>query len=283
MPAGTVVRGIRASGESYWARTAKIEAENADGDDSSFFVKVHQGEHGRTMISAEFEAMQAIYKAAPEMVARPVACGTYEGMRDTHFFLCEYHEMGSDKPDGAEFAALIASSHKRNVSPDGKFGFPFTTFGGRKPQTFPVSESWEECYAQGTQSIFGTELETHGPDEEWEFLTEATIEQVIPRLLGDLRDPAAGHILHVMLVWVEFYNRYWQKAYGRHQMGIVPHAELTGDTHGEYVSKAYVTPGVPAHSGQLPSSTKRWAIRRMTRFTTICLALHDVGTYIVAR
>lgn len=195
LPSGTVVLSIASSGKSYWARTARIEVQDAAGDKVSFFVKVHQGEHGRNMVSAEFEAMTVLYKAAPDMVAKPIAWGSYEAIPDTHFFLCEFLEMSSDKPDGAEFAALIAAFHERSVSPDGKFGFPYTTFGGRNPQKFPVSDSWEECYAQGMQVIFAAELETHGRDEELEFLTTTTIEKVIPRLLGVLRDANGGQII----------------------------------------------------------------------------------------
>jgi hypothetical protein len=40
LPPGTNVISISPSGASYWARTAKIEATDANGDESSFFVKV---------------------------------------------------------------------------------------------------------------------------------------------------------------------------------------------------------------------------------------------------
>lgn len=40
LPAGTTVQGISPSGASFWARTAKIDATDADGADTPFFIKV---------------------------------------------------------------------------------------------------------------------------------------------------------------------------------------------------------------------------------------------------
>jgi len=186
LPPGTVIAGIAPSGASYWARTAKIEATNLDGEDADYFVKVHQGEHGKTMVSAEFEAMSALFKIMPEIIARPVGWGSYESFPDTYFFVCEYHEMSEDIPDLSDFPALIAEMHKRGISPDGKFGFPLETFSGNAAQNFPVTDTWEECFSRGIQKIFAAETKTHGRDEELESLTTAMVEKVIPRLLRPL-------------------------------------------------------------------------------------------------
>lgn len=40
LPAGTQFHGITPSGASYWARTAKIDATDADGNETPFFIKV---------------------------------------------------------------------------------------------------------------------------------------------------------------------------------------------------------------------------------------------------
>lgn len=40
LPAGTQFHGISPSGASYWARTAKIDATDEDGNESPFFIKV---------------------------------------------------------------------------------------------------------------------------------------------------------------------------------------------------------------------------------------------------
>lgn len=40
LPPGTQVHGISQSGSSYWARTAKIDATDAAGNPTPFFMKV---------------------------------------------------------------------------------------------------------------------------------------------------------------------------------------------------------------------------------------------------
>lgn len=138
------------------------------------------------MVSTEFQAMEELFKVIPEMVPKPVGWGSYESVPDTHFFVCDYHAMSGDIPSLADFPALVAEIHKRGVSPNGKFGFPYETFGGNNPQGFPVTDTWEECFSKGMQGIFAAELQTQGPDEEIEFLTKAMVDRVIPRLIRPL-------------------------------------------------------------------------------------------------
>lgn len=186
LPEGTQPVGILPSGASYWARTAKIEALNAQGEPDDYFLKVHQGEKGKLMVSSEFEAMSALYRVMPEMVARPVAWGSYESLEDTHFFVCEFRELSDEIPDPYPFAALMAELHKRGTSADGMFGMPYVTFGGNNPQYFPVTNNWEECFTAGLQAIFAAERKTHGADDEMDQMTTIILEKVIPRLLRPL-------------------------------------------------------------------------------------------------
>lgn len=43
MPEGTQVVSIAPSGSSYWARTAKIETIDSEGNEVSYFIKVRRG------------------------------------------------------------------------------------------------------------------------------------------------------------------------------------------------------------------------------------------------
>lgn len=138
------------------------------------------------MVSSEFQAMSTLFRVIPEMVARPVGWGSYESVEDTHFFVCEFRELNDGIPDPYPFASLMAELHKRGVSPDGKFGMPYVTFGGNNPQYFPVTDKWEECFTTGIRAIFAAEFKTHGADEDIEELTTAIVEKVIPRLLRPL-------------------------------------------------------------------------------------------------
>ncbi|KAK4154987.1 Fructosamine/Ketosamine-3-kinase [Chaetomidium leptoderma] len=200
LPLGTEVHGISGSGSSYWARTAKIDATDAAGNSTPFFMKVLQYEQGRDMVSAEYHAMSLLHSVKPDMVVEPVAWGTYTEEPDTHFFLCRFHrfltEKSSEKtpkeketnkvPDVMEFPELVADLHKRGTSKRGEFGFPITMYGGRNPQTFPVCNSWEECFSRGLDKIFDMEAKVQGADEEMHQLREGLMTKVIPRILRPL-------------------------------------------------------------------------------------------------
>lgn len=138
------------------------------------------------MVSSEFEAMSTLFRLIPEMVARPVAWGSYESSEDTHFFVCEFRELSDGIPDPYPFASLMAELHERGISSDGKFGMPYVTFGGNNPQFFPVTDNWEECFTAGIRAIFAAELKSQGADEDMEELTTTILEKVIPRLLRPL-------------------------------------------------------------------------------------------------
>jgi len=138
------------------------------------------------MVSSEFRAMSELYHVVPEMVAEPIAWGEYTEMEDTYFFVVRYHELTEDIPDVSDFPALVAEMHKRGVSPTGKFGFPYITYGGKNPQFFPPSDTWEECFAKGMEHMFELEEQTHGPDDELNELKKGLFDKIIPRLLRPL-------------------------------------------------------------------------------------------------
>ena len=98
----------------------------------------------------------------------------------------------------ADFPALLAEFHGRSKSAAGDFGFPITMFGGRNPQTFPLTKSWEECFSKGLDKIFDMEEQTHGPDEEMQRLRDGLMTKLIPRLLRPLE--TEGRVLVPSLV-----------------------------------------------------------------------------------
>ncbi|KAJ8132029.1 hypothetical protein O1611_g1596 [Lasiodiplodia mahajangana] len=181
MRKGTQVLSIVPSGSSYWARTAKIETLDQDGNKVA-----HQGEDGRKLVLGEYHSMKALWDIMPELVVRPYGYGAYEKMEDIHFFLCSFHELSEGTPSIDDFPALVAELHQRQTSPDGTFGFPYETFGGRLAQLFPVTNSWEETFKSGVERIFDVEERSQGPDEDMAKLRKGIIEKVIPRLLRPL-------------------------------------------------------------------------------------------------
>jgi len=158
------------------------------------------------MVSAEYYAMSLLHSVMPALVVEPVAWGAYTEATDTYFFVCRFHEFATEfleeegdqdvknlievskLPDLKEFPALVAEFHRRNQTKPGRgeFGFPITMYGGRNPQTFPVSKTWEECFSKGLDNIFDMEEKVQGADEEMRQLREGLMTKVIPRLLRPL-------------------------------------------------------------------------------------------------
>ncbi|AEO68575.1 uncharacterized protein THITE_2118142 [Thermothielavioides terrestris NRRL 8126] len=215
LPPGTQVQGITASGASYWAQTAKILATDQGGNPTPFFIKVHQFEHGKNMVSAEYYAMSLLYSVVPHMVAEPLGWGAYTDEPETYFYLCRFLELSGNIPSVTDFPKLVAEFHQRGRSPTGEFGFPITTYGGRNPQTFPLCKSWEECFSRGLENIFDMEEKTHGPDEEMRQLRRGLMTKVIPRLLRPLE--TEGRVLTPTLVHGDLWdgNASVDKATGR--------------------------------------------------------------------
>jgi protein-ribulosamine 3-kinase len=127
--------------------------------------------------------MKALYGVMPDLVPKPIATGHYADDHDKWFFLCAFHDMVDDVPDVEEFSSMIAELHKRGVSPDGKFGFPVPTYGGRLPMIYPVTDTWEDLFVQVMNTTFDVEELTQGPDDDMQMLRKGIMDKVLPRLL----------------------------------------------------------------------------------------------------
>lgn len=173
-------------GISFWANTGRIDVELADGTPKTFFIKVLSKDLGKNMLHGEFESMKAIYTVLPNFAPKPIAWGSYHSIPDTHFFLCDYREMGDDMPDPDKFAAHLAALHQNSKSPNGKFGFHMTTYSGNLPQRNDWEESWESFFAKNLRWALKLELEAKGHDPEFDKLVPIIFEKVIPRLLRPL-------------------------------------------------------------------------------------------------
>jgi protein-ribulosamine 3-kinase len=138
------------------------------------------------MASSEYEAMKHLYAIMPEMVAEPLAWGSYQTDPTIWFYVCRYVEFEGGLPDKTEFTARLVEMHRRGVSTKGEFGFPIVTYGGRNPHWFPVTKSWEETFSRGLERTFEMEEDTHGADEDMRRLRDGIMSRVIPRLLRPL-------------------------------------------------------------------------------------------------
>jgi len=90
LPEGSRVVDVTPHGSSFWTQTAKLTTTLRDGSEQPYFLKVALGEHGMRMMNGEFESMTVLHTAVPDFVPKPYAWGSYEGIPDTHFFMCEF-------------------------------------------------------------------------------------------------------------------------------------------------------------------------------------------------
>ncbi|KAI9708011.1 MAG: hypothetical protein M1812_008138 [Candelaria pacifica] len=169
IPEGHQAISIHTSGHgaSYWTRTACIRLQLPnDENEKKYFLKVAAGDRGRGVMEGEFESMKS--------------------NSDLHFFVCDFHDMDGELPELKSFAASLAKLHRESISPTGKFGFHVTTYNGNIPQDVRWTNTWEECFVNGTKKDFEMEKAARGPSEELEALMIPLFEKVIPRLLRPL-------------------------------------------------------------------------------------------------
>ncbi|KAI1842338.1 hypothetical protein JX266_011506 [Neoarthrinium moseri] len=186
LPKGAAVLGICAIEGSYWARLGRIDTTNAHGERESFFLKVHQGDVGKRIVSGEYLGIGTLRDVIPDMVPELIGWGTYQETPDTHFLLSRFIEMTGDIPTVSNFPARVAELHKKGISPDGKFGFPHLLHGGMNPLPTPSCDTWEECFTEMIKFNMAKDEAMHGVDAEMTELEMAIVEKVIPRLLRPL-------------------------------------------------------------------------------------------------
>lgn len=179
-------------GASHWTRTFRVTAESSRGAPRLYFLKLCPGDRGRGMVEGEFESIRVIHTTVPKFAPRPIAWGTCKGDPDLHFFLSTFHEMVDDDDEGGRlpeiscFTACLARMHREAVSPTGRYGFHVTTYNGELPQDVRWTDTWEECFVNGTRRDFELEKEARGESAELEELRGKLFEKVIPRLLRPL-------------------------------------------------------------------------------------------------
>lgn len=138
-------------------------------------------------MEGELESMKTLHGVLPELFPAPLAIGTFKSDPQFHFFLCEFVNMTGKVPTNVNgFAHKLAVLHWIGNSPNGKYGFPIPTYGGRIKQATEWADTWEEYYTRNVKYVLQTEMESQGPDEEITKLSDALILKVIPRLLRPL-------------------------------------------------------------------------------------------------
>src|SRR5947209_3567304 len=117
-------------------------------------VKVSHTDVGRDNLRGEFASMTAIFQATPDFVLTPIAVGTYASDSDVHFFLCSFVDMIDEVADVETLPAKLAELDMKSISPNGKYGFPVSTYQGALQQPNTWTDSWEKFFSDMIQRCF---------------------------------------------------------------------------------------------------------------------------------
>jgi len=148
------------------------------------------------MVHGEFESMKIYHALVPDFAVRPIGYGTCASSSDTHFYISDFKFLSDDITDTTAFCQKAAEMHNKSARlheqtlgtpevPD-NFGFHVTTHTGMLPHDNRWQHSWEKFFTHAIISILAFEEKTQGPSEELDFLANALIQKVIPRLLRPL-------------------------------------------------------------------------------------------------
>ncbi|KAI1111483.1 Fructosamine kinase-domain-containing protein [Nemania sp. NC0429] len=183
LPAGTMVKWVATYRASFWAISSKIDTELSNGTLQSYFLKVYTTESAKDMALSEYEGSKALYKALPDNIPRPIATGALAKDPEKHFYLAEFREMADEMPGTSEFVSVVAKLHQNTESPNGKFGFHMTSYGGDYPVDTSWCDTWEEFFTRMMVNTMERERLVQGPNEELDKLSPLILKHIIPRLL----------------------------------------------------------------------------------------------------
>ncbi|SPO04762.1 uncharacterized protein DNG_07447 [Cephalotrichum gorgonifer] len=190
LPEGTRALDARNCGKSDWSFTAKINAVDRHGQPTAFFLKYVPGESGRRQLRGEFMGMEALHRAAPGLVPKPIGWGKLKTVSPpSHFLLVEFKNFVSGTmPDPVRLGARVAEMHSSPAarSPTGMFGFPIQTFDGARTQTVDWDPNWTSFFSKLLAKAYDHDTETNGIWPELDAAYRRVQTHLIPRLIGAL-------------------------------------------------------------------------------------------------
>lgn len=178
------------------ASTSKITTKLPDGSTKNFFMKTGSGKDAETMFEGEHASLNAVHNAVPSLCPASYGHGRLADAPNKSFLVTDYLDLsgrrtGTASGSAMTFAQKIAKLHTTPAPiPEGYdkpvFGFPATTCCGDTPQPNGYKTSWAEFYAENRLRFILRQCEhNNGKDDKLHRLTTATIDKVVPRLIGD--------------------------------------------------------------------------------------------------
>jgi protein-ribulosamine 3-kinase len=138
------------------------------------------------MALGEYESERLLAKHIPEHIPPMVAWGSLKANPNHGFVLSEFREMKSGILVPETAASIMHRIHSHSA-PNGKFGFPVTTFKGLARLDNAWCNTWEELFTRQFRSELAWEQIVRGDDAEYGELCDAFVNEVVPRLLRPLQ------------------------------------------------------------------------------------------------
>ncbi|CUS15390.1 unnamed protein product [Tuber aestivum] len=183
---------VKSHGGSGFASTFKIETDIGDGRKKILFVKLGTGKDAEIMFRGEYESLNAIQEAVPTLCPRAFSHGPLGEGSERFYLATDFLDLLPSGPSrGESLASKIARLHSAPVPEkySGKFGFPTPTCCGSTVQDNTWEDTWADFFGKRRLMVILEESERkNGPDSELRRYVERTVETVVPRLLGNLKD-----------------------------------------------------------------------------------------------
>lgn len=176
------------------ASTSSITATMPDGTQKKFFVKTGVGSDAELMFEGEHASLSALHNAVPSLCPASFGHGKLADSPGKSFLVTDFLDLsgrGRGQSSGMSLAQKMAKLHTTPAPvPEGydkpMFGFPASTCCGDTPQPNDYKESWADFYAENRlRFILRFSEKNNGKDQKLHKLVTTTIEQVVPRLIGD--------------------------------------------------------------------------------------------------
>ena len=178
------------------ASTSKIVTQLSDGSSKNYFMKTGSGKAADLMFEGEHASLNALHQAVPSLCPASHGHGRLADAPNKSFLVTDYLDLtgrrtGAGSSSGMSLAQKMAKLHTTPAPvPEGYdksvFGFPASTCCGDTLQPNDYKTSWAEFFAENRLRFILRQCEhNNGKDDKLHRLTTATIEQVVPRLIGD--------------------------------------------------------------------------------------------------
>lgn len=151
------------------------------------------------MLEGEFHSMNELYKAAPNLVPKPIAWGQLSvPSPPTYYFLCDFVDTTGKDPDPIQLCSKLVALHKSSRSPTNMFGFHLNPLRGNLPLNTTWNTSWQDFFVQLFRGSLLLDERINGAWRNLGQLVELVITQVVPQVLGPL--VADGRVVKPSLI-----------------------------------------------------------------------------------